>query len=145
MCENRSAQTSEGAGLELLVSQLKGHPGVEHGGPQFGPHPVIRQAEDLGSKLSGSLRGKDRGTAETCREGGGAVRVADMRGTKCDDRRSAALTTRHTEGGPDILCTPVGSERRAVDDGIGCVSRHHRTETVAPASHSHKHCGYAIT
>lgn len=82
MRENRSARTSEGAGLELLVSQLQRHPGVEHGGPQFAPHPVIGQAEDLGSKLSGSLGGKDRGTAQTCREGGEAVRVADTPGTK---------------------------------------------------------------
>lgn len=76
--ETRSGQTSEAAGLELLVSQLQGHPGVEHGGPQFAPHPVISQAEDLGSKLSRSLRGKNRGTPQTCRKGGGSVRVMEV-------------------------------------------------------------------
>lgn len=55
------------------------------------------------------------------------------------------LTARHTEGGPDILCTPVRSERWAVDDGIRRVSRHHRAEAVTPAGYRHKHSGYAIT
>lgn len=137
---------SEGAGLELLIRQLQGHPGVEHGGPQLAPHPVVGQAEDLGGKLTGSLGGKDGGAAETCREKkeGGALRVADTRGTKRGEA-CAALTARHAEGGPDILRPPVRSERRAVDDGIGSVSRHHRTETVASAGHGHKNCGYAVT
>lgn len=78
------------------------------------------------------------------RKEGGTLRVADTRGTKRGEV-CAALTARHAEGGPDILCPPVRSERRAVDDGIGRVSRHHRTEAVASASHSHKNCGYAVT
>lgn len=64
-----SCKSSEAAGLELLVSQLQGRPGVEHGCPEFAPHPVIGQAEDLGGKLSGSFGGKDRGTAEAWRGG----------------------------------------------------------------------------
>lgn len=66
---------SEGAGLELLIRQLQGHPGVEHGGPQLAPHPVVGQAEDLGGKLSGSLGGKDGGAAETCKEKKGRRRT----------------------------------------------------------------------
>lgn len=147
LCVRREAcGASEGAGLELLIRQLQGHPGVEHGGPQLAPHPVVGQAEDLGGKLSGSLGGQDGGAAQTCREkteahsgwrihversGGGSVR--------------SALTARHAEGGPDILCPPVRSERRAVDDGVGRVSRHHRTQAVASASHGHKNGGHAVT
>lgn len=71
---------------------------------------------------------------------GWRIHVEQSGGEAC-----AALTARHAEGGPDILCPPVRSERRAVDDGIGRVSRHHRTEAVASASHGHKNCGYAVT
>lgn len=93
---------SEGAGLELLIRQLQGHPGVEHGGPQLAPHPVIGQAEDLGGKLSGGLGGQDGGATQTCREKeGGALRVADTRGTKrglglgCTHRSACGGRTRH--------------------------------------------------
>lgn len=65
--------------------------------------------------------------------------------TKRDGTGSAALTAWHTERGPDILRAPVWRERRAIDDGIGRVSRHHRAQTVTSASHSHKDGGYAVT
>lgn len=69
LCVRREAcGASEGAGLELLIRQLQGHPGVEHGGPQLAPHPVVGQAEDLGGKLSSGLGGQDGGAAQTCRE-----------------------------------------------------------------------------
>lgn len=74
MCK-KSCKCSEAAGLELLVSQLQGHPGVEHGRPQFAPHLVIGQAEDLSGKLSGSFGGKDRGTAEAWWGWGGTDRM----------------------------------------------------------------------
>lgn len=105
--------------------------------------PGDRSGRRPGQQTERQPRGKGSWNSRDLPEG-----RADTRGTKwtkCDDGGSTALTTRHTEGGPDILCTPVRSERRAVDDGIGRVSRHHRTETVASASHSHKNCGYAIT
>lgn len=67
--QRRSRVTSEAAGLQLLVSQLEWHPGVEHGGPQFAPHQVIGQPEDLCRKLSRGLRGEDCGAAKTCSGG----------------------------------------------------------------------------
>lgn len=57
----------EAAGLELLVRQLERDPGVEHGGPQFGPNQVVVQAEDLRHKLGGSVGGEDGRAAEACR------------------------------------------------------------------------------
>ncbi len=62
----RFSATSEAEGLQLLVSQLEGHPGVEHGGPQLAPHQVIGQPEDLGCKLSSGIGGEDCGAAKTC-------------------------------------------------------------------------------
>lgn len=59
--------------------------------------------------------------------------------------QSGTLTTWHTEGWPNILCTPVWSQRWAVDDRVSCVSRHDRTKAITPASYSHKNSGYAIT
>lgn len=143
--------TSEAAGLQLLVSQLQGHPGVEHGGPQFAPHQVIGQPEDLRRKLSGGLGGEDGGAAKTCREGNkGQARLLRWINSHVANnlRRktgSATLTAWHTEGWPHILCTPVWSERWAVEDGIRRVSRHHRAEAVTPAGYCHKHSGHAVT
>lgn len=135
-------RTSEAASLELLVGQLQGHPGVEHGRPQFAPHAVIGEAEDLGGKLSGGFWGEDGGAAETWRRrrrrSGQERRIHASKG-------SAALTTGHAERGPDVLRAPVWGDRGAVDDGIGRVSGHHRAEAVTSASHSHKNGGNAVT
>lgn len=62
----RKATGLKAAGLQLLVSDLEGHPGVEHGGPQLGPHQVISQSEDLRSKLGRGVRGQHGGAAEAC-------------------------------------------------------------------------------
>lgn len=62
----RKETGSKAAGLQLLVSDLEGHPGVEHAGPQFGPHQVIAQSEDLRSELGCSVRGQHGGAAEAC-------------------------------------------------------------------------------
>lgn len=67
--------SSQAAGLQLLVSLLQRHPGVEHGGSQFGPHQVVTEPEDLSSKLGCSVRGEDCGAAKTCGRGAHRVKV----------------------------------------------------------------------
>lgn len=94
----------QAAGLELLVGHLEGHPGVEHGRPQFAPHQVVAQTQDLRCKLSSSLGGKDRGAAETCR------------GNKKQEPHTDRLmsTCTHT---CTTLCSPPGMRS---DDHTSC-------------------------
>ena len=62
---NGEATGLETAGLQLLVGDLQGHPGVQHGRPQLGPHQVIAQSEDLGGELGGGVWRQHRGAAQT--------------------------------------------------------------------------------
>lgn len=63
--EPRARAASEAAGLQLLVGQLQGHPGVEHGGPQPAPHQVVGEPEDLSRELGSGIGGEDGGAAQT--------------------------------------------------------------------------------
>lgn len=91
-------------------------------------------------------RGRRSWSSQDLPEGRCSVIVMNQLNSKPKgvDRGSAWLTAWHAEGWPDVLGTPVWSERWAVDDRICCVSRHHRAQAIASASYCHKNSGNAI-
>lgn len=70
---------------------------------------------------------------------------SQLRKLKPDHRAEGELTTRHTQGRPDVLCTPVWSEGWAVDDWIRSVPGHDWPKAVTSAGHRHENSGDAVT